>query len=245
MGKVTYCTDREPDDVKRTLRNRRGNFTPEQLYERIPVPIKTSAKATEEFLGSRDLSHIKLVKNAPGRESDIANVLFEKVKWNRARGAADMTVHELMRARLDNFAESIVPALKATGTTGLQGALIGALLELPVATAENFILVRGEGRTWQDALQDVAKKAGKGAIYGSGAGTVYAGIVMLGVPVEAVAAPLAIIGGTMYIWSAKERVWQAIDKVNADLAVAEKSSGTETLGSSAIWQRLGLVVVNR
>ncbi|MCY3654908.1 MAG: hypothetical protein OXG70_07840 [Cyanobacteria bacterium MAG IRC1_bin_28] len=146
---------------------------------------------------------------------------------------------------LSTTAPKAALAFEATGTTGLQGALIGALLELPVATAENFILVRGEGRTWQDALQDVAKKAGKGAIYGSGAGTVYAGIVMLGVPVEAVAAPLAIIGGTMYIWSAKERVWQAIDKVNADLAVAEKSSGTETLGSSAIWQRLGLVVVNR
>ncbi|MXY62538.1 MAG: hypothetical protein F4Y87_03685 [Synechococcus sp. SB0665_bin_28] len=151
---------------------------------------------------------------------------------------------------LSTTAPKAALAFEATGTTGLQGALIGALLELPVATAENFILVRGEGRTWQDALQDVAKKAGKGAVYGSGAGTVYAGIVMLGVPVEAVAAPvvaapLAIIGGTMYIWSAKERVWQAIDKVNADLAVAEKSSGTETAGSSAIWQRLGLVVVNR
>lgn len=196
--------------VKETLRNRRGTFTPEQLYELIPDAIKTSAQSTEEFLRSRDLSHIKSARSSPGQENDIANVIFEKMKWNRDRGSVNMTANELMRVHLDNFAESIMPALRAKGTAAIRGGLVVALLELPVATAENFILVRGQGKVWQDALQDVAKKLAVSGISGT---FVYVGIGMLGLPAGEVAVPLAIIGGTVYFWSAGERIWRAVDKV--------------------------------
>ena len=202
--------------VRDTLVNRRGDFSAEQLYELVPDAIKTKAQATEKFLRSRDLSHIESVKNSPELESDITNVIFENASKNRSRKEAYMKPDEQMRVHLDNFAESIVPGLQSMGTAALQGAVVGALLELPVAAAENFILVQGEGKTWQDASRDVIEKVGKRGFSGAAGAAVFTGIAMLGVPTGAVAAPLAIVGGITYVWSTSDRVWQAIDDVQPE-----------------------------
>ena len=65
------------------------------------------------------------------------------------------------------------------------------LLELPVTMAENLILVRASALTEEQAmriLSDVGKRAAAGA-----AGTaVFTGIAMVGLPVKAVAMPLAV-----------------------------------------------------
>jgi len=207
--------------VAETLDSRRGDFSADQLWELIPETIRTKVSATEEFLKERDLSHIVSVKNNPAAESDIANLIFEKASWNRSRGAQNMTGSELFRAQLDNFAESLVPALQSTADGALRGALMGALLELPVSAAENFILVRGGGKPWQEAAKDVAKDAGKKALHGAGGAAVCTGVAMFGVGVNQIALPLAIVGGVTYLWSASGRIWRAIDATNPDKSTLE------------------------
>ena len=187
----------------------RGGFSPRTLYDRIPGGVKMNADAVARFLDKRDLSHIESVQNVPLRRYDIANVVFERISWNRARGGKNMTSWELVRVRLDNFAEGVVEASKATTKGAAKGAVIGALLELPVTTVEHFLLVKGEHKTPMQAALDAAKDVGKSALGGAGGAVIYAGIALTGVSVAPVATPLIIIGGVVYVWSATDRIWRA------------------------------------
>ncbi|WP_419947991.1 hypothetical protein [Candidatus Palauibacter sp.] len=191
----------------------RGDFGPNSLYKLIPRGVKMNAESVANFLKKRDLSHIRSVKNAPALKDDIANVVFERVTWNRARGARDMTRRELARVRLDNFAEGVVGASKATTKSAAKGAMIGALLELPVTTVEHFLLVRREHKTPAEAALNAAKDLGKSAAGGAAGAVIYAGIALTGVSVAPVATPLVIIGGVVYVWSATNRIWRAAQSV--------------------------------
>lgn len=187
----------------------RGGFSPKTLYDLVPDGVKTNAEAVARFLERRDLSHIESIKNAPARRRDIANVVFERVSWNRARGGEHMTPRELVRVRLDNFAEGVVEASKATTKGAAKGAVIGALLELPVTTVEHFLLVKRERKTPTEAAIDAAKAVGKSAAGGAAGAVVFAGVALTGVSVAPAATPLVIIGGVVYVWSATERIWRA------------------------------------
>ena len=187
----------------------RGGFSARTLYDRVPQGVKMNADAVARFLEKRDLSHIESVKNAPSRKYDLENVLFERVTWNRARGGKNMTPRELVRVRLDNFAEGVVEASKATGRGAVKGALIGALVELPVTTVENLLLVRGDRRTICEAALDAAKDIGKSAAGGAAGAAVYAGIALTGANLAPFAIPLVIVGGVVYVWSARNRTWRA------------------------------------
>ena len=136
-----------PRSISESLVARRGDFSAEALYDLIPDGVKTESARVAAFLGKRDLSHIESVENAPHRESDIANVLFERMEWNRARGSENMTALDLSRARLDNFAEGVIAGVQATTAAATQGAIAASLLELPVTTVENFLLVKAKERT--------------------------------------------------------------------------------------------------
>ena len=116
---------------------------------------------------AKRLSRLTSVQNAPELRSEITNVVFERMAWNRARGSDNMTKLELVRVRLDNFAEGVVHGAKATTAAAAKGAIVGALLELPISTVENLLLVRGRGKTLQEASVDVLKNVGKSA--GAGA----------------------------------------------------------------------------
>ena len=187
----------------------RGDFGPNSLYELVPRGVKLNAESVANFLRKRDLSHKESVKNAPALKDDITNVVFEQVRSNRARGARDMTRWELVRVRLDNFAEGVVEASKATTKGAAKGAVIGALLELPVTTVEHFLLVRGERKTPTEAALKAAKGVGKSAAGGAAGAVIYAGIALTGVSLAPVATPLVIIGGVVYVWSATDRIWRA------------------------------------
>ena len=187
----------------------RGGFSPKTLYDLVPEGVKTNAEAVARFLEKRDLSHIESIQNVPARRRDIANVVFERISWNRARGGKNMTPGELVRVRLDNFAEGVVEASKATTKGAAKGAVIGALLELPVTTVEHFLLVRRERKTPSAAALDAAKAVGKSAAGGAAGAVIFAGIALTGVSVAPVATPLVIIGGVVYVWSATERIWRA------------------------------------
>ena len=187
----------------------RGDFGPNSLYRLVPRGVKMNAESVANLLKKRDLSHIKSIKNAPALKDDIANVVFERISWNRRRGGKDMTSWEIARVRLDNFAEGVVEASQATTKGAAKGAVIGALLELPVTAVEHFLLVKSDRKTPTEAALDAAKDVGKSAAGGAAGAVIYAGIALTGVAVAPVATPFVIIGGVVYVWSAIDRIWRA------------------------------------
>ena len=205
-----------PKHVSRYLawRGDQPQLSPEALYDLIPAGVKTSAEDVLMFLSKRDLSHIKSKHLRPELAGDIKNVLFERWQWNRSRGSQHMRQWEMARLRLDNFAEGVVRAARSTGAAAARGALLGALVELPVTAAENIILFRGGGKTKREAWSDVGRDVGKSAAAGAAGTIVVMGIAMIGVPMApAVVVPIAVAGGTLYTWSAARRIWEARARV--------------------------------
>ena len=218
-----------PSEVARTLVARSAKISPKALYDLIPTGVRTSADDVLTFLGERDLSHIKSKANHPELGNDIKNVLFEKRWWNRTRGSRNMTLWEVTRARLDNFAEGVAKGARATTAAAARGAIVGALMELPVTAAENLLLVRARGKTQKEAWADVARDIGKSAAAGAAGTVVVTGVAMIGVPMAPlVAVPIAVAGGTLYTWSAAGRIWKARASVGSPdfpLAVSEGTGG--------------------
>ena len=213
-----------PSEVARTLVARSAKISPKALYDLIPAGVRTSADDVLAFLSERDLSHIKSKANHPELANDVKNVLFEKRWWNRTRGSKDMTLWEVTRARLDNFAEGVTKGARATTAAAARGAIVGALMELPVTAAENFLLVRARGKTQKEAWADVARDIGKSAAAGAAGTVVVTGVAMIGVPMApVVAVPIAVAGGTLFTWSAAERIWKGRASVGSadSLSVSE------------------------
>ena len=220
-----------PSEVWQKLASRGTTISRDALYDLIPAGVKTRTDDVLAFLGKRDLSHIKSKHLQPDLANDPANVLFEKWWWNRSRGSRNMKRWEVTRARLDNFAEGVVKGAGATTVAAAKGAILGALMELPVSAAENLVLVRGKGKTRNEAWTDVARDVGKSAVTGATGTVVATGIAMIGVPMApAVAIPIALVGSTLYTWSAAERIWKARARVGpADGPAMLNESGIDTL----------------
>ena len=205
-----------PNEVWQKLASRGTTISPDALYDLIPAGVKTGTDDVLAFLGKRDLSHIKSKHRRPDLANDPTNVLFEKRWWNRRRGSRNMKRWEVTRARLDNFAEGVVKGARATTVAAAKGAILGALMELPVSAAENLVLVRGRGKSRKEAWTDVARDVGRSAVTGAAGTVVATGIAMIGVPMApAVAVPIAVVGSTLYTWSAAERVWKARARVGS------------------------------
>lgn len=221
-----------PNEVWQKLASRGTAISRDALYDLIPAGVKTRTDDVLAFLGKRDLSHIESKHLRPDLADDPKNVLFEKWPWNRRRGSRNMKQWEVTRARLDNFAEGVVKGARATTVAAAKGAILGALMELPVSAAENLVLVRGKGKTRSEAWTDVARDVGKSAATGATGTVVATGIAMIGVPVvPAVAIPIALVGSTLYTWSAAERIWKARVRVgSADGPAMFNESGIDTLG---------------
>lgn len=195
-------------DVAKSLANRRGGVAPERLFDSIPSGAKLTEKTIREFLKRHDVSHKISVSNDPARAGDPGNVIFEKASVNRARGSRNMTPDDLKAARFDNLKTGVVYGVRNIAGAAARGALLGALLELPVTCVENALHVKNNRKSLKAGAIDAAKDIGKGAWAGGTA----AGLSLLGVTLGPVAMPLAIIGGVAFAWSAKERIWQALDE---------------------------------
>ena len=176
------------------------------------------------FLAKRHLSHIKSQFRHPERASDVKNVLFERWQWNLERGSRNMEPWEVARLRLNNFAEGIAKGARATTVAAARGAILAALMELPVTAAENVILVRGRGKTGKEAWTDAARDVGKSAAAGAAGVVVVTGVAMIGVPMApAVAVPVAVVGGTLYAYSSARRIWEARARVAASASVGKEA----------------------
>ncbi len=199
-------------DVAKSLANRRGGVDPNSLFELIPRGVRLTEETIKEFLKRHDVSHIEAIKNNPAKASDASNVRFEPSQINRARGARDMTPAELKGVRIDNLKSGCVYGIRNIAGAATKGAVLGALMELPVTCLENAIHLNKNRKTPKQAVQDVAKDAGNAALAAGGATATFTGLSLLGMTLGPAAAPLAIIGGVAYLWSAQKRIWQALDE---------------------------------
>lgn len=69
--------------------------------------------------------------------------------------------------------------------------------------------MKANERTARDAVAREARDIGRWAVHGAARAVVFTGIAMVVLPVEMIAMPLAVIGGTLYCWSASDRIWRA------------------------------------
>ena len=200
--------------VAETLGNRRGGFAPEVLFPRIPAGVRLAGEeAVVDYLSERDLSHIRSVRGAPELATEPENVIFERATANRARGARHMTNWEWMAATADNAVAGMSAGARVIAKSMVRGVAYGAVLDLPVSATVETLHVLNQRKSAGEAAQNAAlDAAGAGAAGLAGAGVltaVGAAGFTVGTPVLV---PLAIVGGTAYVWVSSDRIVRALDE---------------------------------
>ena len=183
----------------------------QSFYESsVPDVVKIRGEdAVQEFIKSKDASHIKSFENAPELVKSDSNFVWEASSANRARGAQDMTGLEQVQINLSNGFESFA---STAAEIIPQAMLYAAAIEGGISIVENGIYVYRGQKDISTAIQDVAKNTAKSAVIGLVAGTAIAGASTLGAaPVIAAAAPaLGVIGGALLVYSASKRIHTAL-----------------------------------
>ena len=133
-----------------------------------------------------------------------------------------MTWGEFQSARLNNTITGIKCGFKTTVGAAAKGALFGALLELPITVVENTLHVKNNRKSVGDARMDVAKDLGTSAGFAGVTAAGFTGLSLLGVTLGPAAIPLTIVGGAVYIWSAADRIWRALDETTLDKINSEQ-----------------------
>ena len=190
-----------------------GNLKGQDLFPKIPGGVRLAGPgAILEYLNKHHLSHVLSVKNYPELAAQPDNLVFEPLKWNLARGSNDMGLLDKSKVRIHNAVASIAGAGKIMWTTIAKGGAIGVLVELPVTTAEETLHVVNRRKTVKQAMGDGAQRVGVTALAGGATAGVLTAASTLGFTVGApVLVPLAVVGGSAYVWVSGDRVWRALD----------------------------------
>ena len=189
-------------DVAKSLANRAGGVTPDKLFDKIPTGVKLTEESILEFLKTHDVSHRISIKNNPSKAGNS--------QVNRARGSKNMTRAAYQNAKSKNAITNIKFGVKGAVGAAMRGALLAALLELPITCFENVMLVKNNRKSHKEALIDITKDVSKNALGGGAAAGALTGLSLLGVTLGPAAIPLAIVGGALYTWSAADRIWEAL-----------------------------------
>ena len=221
LNAAVPCILKDLPEVAKSLANRAGGIAPDKLYKRIPAGVKLREKDIVEFI-KREVSHIKSIKNNPAKAGDVNNIVFEIARKNRARGSRNMSRAEFQSARLNNTITGIKCGFKTAVGTAAKGALFGALLELPITVVENTLHVKNNRKSVGDARIDVAKDIGISAGFAGVTAAGFTGLSLLGVTLGPAVIPLTIVGGAVYIWSAADRIWRALDGTTLDKINSEQ-----------------------
>lgn len=137
-----------------------GAVTALALAERMPPGVRAAGEdAMQEFMRSRDVSHIRSVSNNPALAANARNLIWEKSSWNRARGSRDIGAVQLLRANAHNAGAALQVAGPGILSQTAQGCLIGAVMELPIAAAEQRLDILDGEKTIEQAAIDVAKSS--------------------------------------------------------------------------------------
>ncbi|MDD9974106.1 MAG: hypothetical protein OXU27_08870 [Candidatus Poribacteria bacterium] len=222
LNAATPCALKDLSTVAKSLANRAGRIPSHKLFDLIPTGVKLRGKNTIKFLDTHDVSHRVSIKNDPTKAGDINNIIFESASKNRARGSKNMTSSEFQRARFSNTITGIKYGFKTAVGTAAKGALFGALLELPITVVENTLYVKNNRKSVGDARIDVAKDIGISAGFAGVTAAGFTGLSLLGVTLGPAVIPLTIVGGAVYIWSAADRIWKALDGTTLDKINSEQ-----------------------
>ena len=222
LSAATPCVLKDLPTVAKSLTNRVGGISPPKLFDRIPTGVKLTGENIKDFLKNHDVSHRISIKNDPTKAGDINNTIFEIASKNRARGSRNMTWREFQSTRLNNAITGIKCGFKTAVGTAAKGALFGALLELPITVVENTLHVKNNRKSVGDARIDVAKDIGISAGFAGVTAAGFTGLSLLGVTLGTAVIPLTIVGGAVYIWSAADRIWRALDGTTLDKIKSEQ-----------------------
>ena len=202
-----------------------GQITEQDLVSKVPFGVRWAGeRRVLEYLDTHHLSHVRSVKHHPKLAADRNNLVFEPAKSNLARGPKDMGFLDKLRVYSHNSSASLSAVLAKMKN----GSIIGVLLELPVTGTVETLHVVNERKTWEEAMYDAAKAVGVAGLAGGvGAGALSAASaagVTVGAPVVV---PLAVVGGTAYVWVSSERVWQALDNETRAVIKAQQTAFQE------------------
>ena len=226
VGSVTAAVPlalKELPAVAKSLANRAGGVAPDKLFDLIPTGVKLTEESIMAFLKTHDVSHHISIKNNPAKAGDIKNVVFEPPLVNRARGSKNMSRTEWQKAQSDMAITGIKYGIKNAVGAVTKGMLLGALLEFPITTIENILQVKNNSKSMKKASMDAVKDVGKNALLGGASAAALTGLSLLGVTLGPAAIPLAIVGGVMYIWSATDRIWKALDDKTKERLINSES----------------------
>ncbi len=181
----------------------------------VPYPIRNLGEdATRRFLDGKSASHIESVSNAPSRARESANILWEDRDLNRMRGAANMTAWEEFRTRGTNAFDAFAIVFRECLGTAATAAFFGALLESPIAAAENIIHYRKRRKSGEEAVKDaaaaIARRAGQSAVIGFGV-TAAVSLAGAGPLIVTIAPVLMPVGFALYGYTAIARITRALD----------------------------------
>jgi hypothetical protein len=203
-----------------------GRVTERDLSPKIPGGVRWAGEKTAlEYLDNHHLSHVLSAKNHPELAADPNNLVFEPPKWNLARGAGDMGLLDRLRVNFHNTGASLAAGRVVILTTLTRGGTIGALVELPVTATVETLHVVNERKTPEAAMQDAAKAVGVAGLAGGATVGALTAASALGFTVGApVLVPLAVVGGTAYVWVSSDRIWHALDVDMRAAVVAQQAA---------------------
>ena len=211
-----------------------GAVTALALAEKIPPGVRVAGDdAMKEFVDTRHVSHIESVSNNPVRAADSGNLIWERAKWNLARGARDVNATALLRANADNAGAALrVAGPGILASTG-QGCVIGAVMEMPVAAAEQRRAVLVGTKSNEQAVQDAAKSIAATGLTGcaltaAAAGAASVGVLSLGAPVLI---PIAVAGGSVYVLTTSTRIWNSLSEDEQAALMGQLDVSREVLGN--------------
>ncbi len=189
----------KPDQIERLarrVRGRRGIVNLETATKRaqdIPQSIRNTGQSGN-WLEHVDNGHRRSVKANPDRVNHASNQAWEDRTLNRSTGSGRKPPgywKEHNRAAVNKTTQRILrkAAVRQVG----QAALMGAVIEAPLAILEETMAVRRGEKTAGEALRDGGLKvAGAGAMGAVGGGVAFA----IGAAGFTVAAPVAVALGT-------------------------------------------------
>lgn len=169
----------------------------ERFYKSsIPSHVRNAGDpGVRDFTSGQDASHIKSVYNSPSQAKDSGNILWESAPENRARGSRNMSTREVGAAKLQSGLRGAKIGGREALKRGFRGGVIAGVVELPIASAENFLHWRRARKSGNQAMKDTANATVVTAGVAGAVGAAYLIPISLG----PLAAPVAVLGGTLWI----------------------------------------------
>ena len=189
-----------------------GSRTPtmaKRLYETVPQVVRDEGEgAVLQWLKRKHFSHIKSVSNAPSQAKQPSNILFENASKNMARGSRNMTASEVTATKEATRSSAIKTGMTSAVT---RATLAGALIEAPIASAENYLHYKRGRKSGGQAVKDTTKSTVvAGVVGGTTAGAVKAAALAgVSLSLGPFGVPIAIGAGTLFVGATIHRIAKA------------------------------------